>query len=87
MTANIEIKKYMVVVINTNKEYTTNGALITRKMFDSFEDAQSAMYDYCGKFKGREKEGKGRDSIVVEYGDYFVQGQIFDCSQNLTITV
>lgn len=87
MNTKLELKKWVVTVVNTNKEWVTRGIYIDEKICSSYQMAQDYMIEVSKKYKGvKNIEKFSNDETYIEFEDYFIQMKISEIPYGLNIT-
>lgn len=87
MNTKLELKKWVVTVVNTNKEWMSRGIYIDEKICSSYQIAQDYMVEMSKKYQGvKNVEKFSNDEMYVEFEDYFIQMKITEIVYRLNIT-
>ena len=87
MKKSLELEKFIVIVVNSNREYVDYGVSIDKKIFSTHREAYEYMVSVAGKYRGeRLVEKIERDAMYIEFEDYFIQADIVECSYTVTIS-
>ena len=87
MNTKLELKKWVVTVVNTNKDWVVRGLSIDVKICYSHQDAQDYMAEMSKKYQGvKNIEKFNNDEMYVEFENYFIQMKITEIPYSLTIT-
>lgn len=82
-----ELKRYQVIIVNTNKEYVTYGLCIDEKLFDDYQEAYTYLKNLTEKYKDvKLVKELSRDEIYIEFEDYFIQAKLSVISNKILIT-
>lgn len=79
------VNKWMLLVINSNKELVTRGVDVSKKFFDKYEDAYENMIDISKSYAKAKNVETDKHNAFVDCGEYFIQMQIIDCSKEIEI--